>query len=209
MKRKLITLTAVGALALGGFAIAQTPTASTAPTTKSPVAQAPGRGGHGGGGRERDPFARISQSLNLTADQKAKAQPIFDQAKPEMSALKQEMRQKTKAIMDKVMSQLRPLLTAEQQKRLDDQQKSQGARSSRGKKGAERNAGRITSESFSINGGDQEIAAVFFAYRVMIRPTRVGARFDAYSSPSKYEASAPFTIMLSGGRGTAHFLLSG
>ncbi len=138
MKRKLITLTAVGALALGGFAIAQTPTASTAPTTKSPVAQAPGRGGKGGGGRGgegRDPFARISQSLNLTADQKAKAQPIFDQAKPEMSALKQEMRQKTKAIMDKVMTQLRPLLTAEQQKRLDDQQKSQGARGQGGRRG--------------------------------------------------------------------------
>jgi Spy/CpxP family protein refolding chaperone len=141
MKRKLITLTAVSALALGGFAIAQTPTASTAPTTKSPVAQAPSRGGRGGGGhggeggRERDPFARISQGLNLTADQKAKAQPIFDQAKPEMSALKQESRQKTKAIMDKVMSQIRPLLTAEQQKKLDDQQKSHAGRSQGGKRG--------------------------------------------------------------------------
>ena len=141
MKRKLITLTAVGALALGGFAIAQTPTASTAPTTKSPVAQAPSRGGRGGGGRggeggrERDPFARMTQGLNLTADQKAKAQPIFDQAKPEMSALKQEMRQKTKAIMDKVMSQIRPLLTAEQQKKLDDQQKSHAGRSQGGRRG--------------------------------------------------------------------------
>ena len=141
MKRKLITLTAVGALALGGFAIAQTPTASTAPTTKSPVAQAPSRGGRGGGGRggeggrERDPFARISQSLNLTADQKAKAQPIFDAAKPEMTAMHQETMQKTKAIMDKVSSQLRPLLTAEQQKTLDAQQKGQGGRGQGGKKG--------------------------------------------------------------------------
>jgi hypothetical protein len=77
----------------------------------------------------------MTQGLNLTADQKAKAQPIFDQAKPEMSALKQEMRQKTKAIMDKVMTQLRPLLTAEHQKRLDDQQKSQGARGQGGRRG--------------------------------------------------------------------------
>ena len=146
IKRKLITLTAVGALALGGFAIAQTPTASTAPTTKSPVAQAPvaqapSRGGRGGGGRggeggrERDPFARMTQGLNLTADQKAKAQPIFDAAKPEMTAMHQEAMQKTKAIMDRVVSQLRPLLTAEQQKTLDAQQKGQGGRGQGGKKG--------------------------------------------------------------------------
>ena len=77
----------------------------------------------------------MTQGLNLTADQKAKAQPIFDQAKPEMSALKQELKQKNKAIMDKVMSQIRPLLTAEQQKKLDDQQKSQGARSQGGRRG--------------------------------------------------------------------------
>jgi Spy/CpxP family protein refolding chaperone len=133
MKRKLITLTAVGALALGGFAIAQTPKATTAPTAQSPTAQtaqAPSRGERGrgreGGRKEKDPFAKISEKLNLTADQKAKAQPIFDQAKPEMSALKQETKQKTKAIMEKVMSQIRPLLTKEQQKILDDQQKGQG-----------------------------------------------------------------------------------
>lgn len=142
MKRKLITLTAVGALALGGFAIAQTPTASTAPTTKTPVAQAPSRGGRGGGGRggeggrERDPFARMTQGLNLTADQKAKAQPIFDAAKPEMTALHQDTMQKTKAVMDKVSSQIRPLLTAEQQKTLDSQQqKGQGGKGQGGKKG--------------------------------------------------------------------------
>jgi Spy/CpxP family protein refolding chaperone len=139
MKRKLITLTTVGALARGCFSIAQTPTSSTAPTTKSPVAQAPSRGERGrgreGGRKEKDPFAKISEKLNLTADQKAKAQPIFDQAKPEMSALKQELKQKNKAIMDKVMSQIRPLLTAEQQKKLDDQQKSQGGRSQGGRRG--------------------------------------------------------------------------
>jgi Spy/CpxP family protein refolding chaperone len=143
MKRKLITLTTVGALALGGFAIAQTP---TAPTTKTSVAQAPSPSGRGGGergrrgqgGRERDPFARISQGLNLTADQKAKAQPIFDQAKPEMNAIKQEMKQKSQAIMDKVMSQIRPLLTAEQQKTLDAQQKNQrGQGAKRGQRGTQ------------------------------------------------------------------------
>ncbi len=79
----------------------------------------------------------MTQGLNLTADQKAKAQPIFDQAKPEMSAIKQETRQKTKAIMDKVMSQLRPLLTAEQQKKLDDQQKARSQGGRRGQRGTQ------------------------------------------------------------------------
>ena len=138
MKRKLITLTAVGALALGGFAIAQTPTTQT-PTTqtpKTPSAQAAGRGGHERAGRGgKDPFARLTERLNLTADQKAKAQPIFDAAKPEMTAVHQETMQKTKAIMDRVVSQLRPLLTAEQQKTLDSQQKGQGGRGQGGKKG--------------------------------------------------------------------------
>jgi Spy/CpxP family protein refolding chaperone len=138
MKRKLITLTAVGALALGGFAIAQTPTTQTptAQTPKTPSAQAAGRGGHERAGRGgKDPFARLTERLNLTADQKAKAQPIFDAAKPEMTAMHQETMQKTKAIMDKVSSQLRPLLTAEQQKTLDSQQKGQGGRGQGGKKG--------------------------------------------------------------------------
>ena len=77
----------------------------------------------------------MTERLNLTADQKAKAQPIFDAAKPEMTAMHQETMQKTKAIMDKVMSQIRPLLTAEQQKKLDDQQKSQAGRSQGGRRG--------------------------------------------------------------------------
>ena len=135
MKRKLITLTAVGALALGGFAIAQTPT-PTAKTPTAPTAQAPGRGGqHGKGGQRGDPFAKLSERLNLTADQKAKAQPIFDQARPELSAMKQDTMQKTKAIMDKVSAQLRPLLTAEQQKTLDSQQAGRAGKSQGGKKG--------------------------------------------------------------------------
>jgi len=134
MKRKLITLTAVGALALGGFAIAQTP---TPPTPKTPSAQPASRaGGHERAGRGgKDPFARLTERLNLTADQKAKAQPIFDQARPELSAMKQDTMQKTKVIMDKVSAQLRPLLTAEQQKTLDSQQAGRAGKSQGGKKG--------------------------------------------------------------------------
>jgi Spy/CpxP family protein refolding chaperone len=139
MKRKLITLTAVGALALGGFAIAQTPTTQTpiAQTPKTPSAQPAGRGsGHERAGRGgKDPFSRLTERLNLTADQKAKAQPIFDQARPELTAMHQDTMQKTKAIMDKVSTQLRPLLTAEQQKTLDSQQQRGQGKGQGGKKG--------------------------------------------------------------------------
>jgi Spy/CpxP family protein refolding chaperone len=97
---------AIGAIAAGGFAIAQ--------------AQGPGGGWHGHG----NPLDGISDTLSLTADQKAKVQPILDQAKPQMAAIHQDAMQKSKAIMDSTMSQIRPLLTADQQKKLDDIQKA-------------------------------------------------------------------------------------
>src|SRR6185312_14792551 len=70
---------------------------------------------HGGGHLER-----LSETLNLTPEQKAKIQPIFDQAKPQPKAIHQEARQKAKAVMDNTMTQIRPMLNADQQKKLDD-----------------------------------------------------------------------------------------
>lgn len=101
MKRNLLTLVTAGAIALGGFAIAQA---------------GPGREWHGHGNH----LDRISEMLNLTPDQKAKVQPIIDQAKPQLKAIHQEAMQKAKAVMDSTMTQIRPLLTAEQQKKFDD-----------------------------------------------------------------------------------------
>ena len=106
MKRNLLTFAAAGAIALGGFAIAQ--------------AQGPAGGWHG----HRNPLDGISETLNLTADQKAKVQPILDQAKPQMAAIHQDAMQKSKAVMDDTMSKIRPLLAADQQKKLDDMQKA-------------------------------------------------------------------------------------
>ena len=65
-------------------------------------------------------LARMTKDLNLTADQQTKVQPILDQAKPQLAAIHQEARQKMKTVMDSTMSQIRPLLTADQQKKLDD-----------------------------------------------------------------------------------------
>jgi hypothetical protein len=106
MKRNIITLVAAGSIALGGFALAQ----------------GQGKGGHewhrGG------PLAHLSDSLNLTADQKAKVQPIIDQAKPQLAAIHQDAMTKAKAVMDDTMSKIRPLLNADQQKKADDMQKA-------------------------------------------------------------------------------------
>jgi len=112
MKRNLLALVAAGAIALGGFVAVQ--------------AQ-PGSGGpHGGGHWHGHAFGlqRITEKLNLTPDQQTKVQPILDQAKPQIAAIHQEAMQKMKTVMDSTLSQIRPLLTADQQKKLDDIQKA-------------------------------------------------------------------------------------
>lgn len=110
MKQNLITLLAVSGIALGGVAIAQ-------PEGK---ADCGGRGWHHRG----NPLEHMTETLKLTPDQKAKVQPILDQAKPQIVAIHQDAMQKTKGVMDSTMSQIRPLLTPEQQKKADDLQKA-------------------------------------------------------------------------------------
>ncbi len=109
MKRNLLTLAAAGAIALGGFAMVQ--------------AQ-PGHGGGGGWHGRGFGFEGLVNKLNLTSDQQTKVQPIIDQAKPQIAAIHQEAMQKMKAIMDSTTSQIRPLLTADQQTKLDAIQKA-------------------------------------------------------------------------------------
>jgi Spy/CpxP family protein refolding chaperone len=107
MKRNLLTLAAIGAIALGGVILAQAD---------------PGKGAGGpcrehGGGLSLE---HMTKTLNLTADQQAKVQPILDQAKPQIRAIHQDAMQKAHAVMDDAMSKIRPLLTPEQQKKFDD-----------------------------------------------------------------------------------------
>jgi Spy/CpxP family protein refolding chaperone len=107
MKRNALTLAVAGAIALSGFAVVQA---------------GAGHGGrwhgHGSG------LERLTEKLDLTADQQAKAQPIIEAAKPQIIAIHQEAKEKSKAVMDNAISQIRPLLTAEQQKKLDEIQKA-------------------------------------------------------------------------------------
>jgi len=107
MKRNILTFVAAGAIALGGFAVLQ--------------AQ-PGAGGgwHGHAFGLRG----LTKQLDLTSDQQTKVQPILDAAKPQLTAIHQEAMQKAKGVIDSSLSQIRPLLTADQQTKLDAIQKA-------------------------------------------------------------------------------------
>ena len=104
MKRNLLAVVAAGAIALGGFIITQAQAGS----------------GSGCGHGHAFGLRGITDKLNLTADQQTKVQPILDATKPQIAAIHQEAMQKMKAVMDSTMSQIRPLLTPDQQKKLDE-----------------------------------------------------------------------------------------
>ena len=112
MKRNLLAVVAAGAIALGGFAFVQA----------QPGAGGPCGAGHGHG--HAFGLKGITDKLNLTADQQAKVQPILDAAKPQIAAIHQEAMQKMKTVMDGTVSQIRPLLNADQQTKLDAIQKA-------------------------------------------------------------------------------------
>jgi Spy/CpxP family protein refolding chaperone len=109
MKRTFLTLAAAGLIVLGGFGVVQ--------------AQNPRGGGARGRGLER-----LTEGLNLTPDQQAKVQPIIDQARPQIAAIHREAMQKMKAVMENTMSKIRPMLTPDQQKKLDDNQTARRGR---------------------------------------------------------------------------------
>jgi Spy/CpxP family protein refolding chaperone len=108
MKRNLLTLVAAGAIALGGFVITQ---AQAGP-------------GHGFGCGHAFGLRGLTEKLDLTSDQQTKVQPILDQAKPQIAAIHQEAMQKAKTVIESTVSQIRPLLNADQQKKLDAIQKA-------------------------------------------------------------------------------------
>jgi Spy/CpxP family protein refolding chaperone len=116
MKLGLITLSALSLLSIG-----------TTFAQISPAGSPENRGGGGGGrGHRHNPLEQITENLNLTPEQKAKVQPIIDQAKPQIESIRREAMQKTKAVTDNAMAQIRPMLTPDQQKKLDEAQNSRG-----------------------------------------------------------------------------------
>ncbi len=112
MKRNLLAVAAAGAIALGGFVVVQ-----AQPGPGGPCGTGLGHG-HAFG------LKGITNNLNLTADQQAKVQPILDAAKPQIVAIHKEAMQKMQTVMKDTLSQIRPLLTSDQQTKLDAIQKA-------------------------------------------------------------------------------------
>jgi len=73
-------------------------------------------------GRGRPPmFAPLPlEELELSAEQKTKIREILERHRPELEAILQESFPKVRAINDKVEKEVRGVLTAEQQKELDE-----------------------------------------------------------------------------------------
>jgi Spy/CpxP family protein refolding chaperone len=84
-----------------------------------------GKGQHAGEKHGR-PLARLVKALNLTEDQKTKIKPILQEEHTQLKALRadttltpEQKKEKMKAIHQDSMAKIRPLLTAEQQQKLD------------------------------------------------------------------------------------------
>jgi protein CpxP len=109
MKSRLITLSAacVALFAMVAIGQAQDPAAKNN--------DRPNRWQH----KRGDRLEHLTKTLDLTPEQQAKIKPIFEQAKPQIMALRQETRQKVQAIRENIQSQIRPILTPEQQQKFD------------------------------------------------------------------------------------------
>ena len=64
----------------------------------------------------------LVKRLKLNPEQKAKVQPIIDQTSPQIQTIRRDAEQKVKTLVDNAMAQIRPILTPEQQKMLDESQ---------------------------------------------------------------------------------------
>jgi len=65
----------------------------------------------------------LSKRLNLTDDQKAKIQPILDEGTPKIKAIHEEAMKQIKAVMEGIHEKIKPILTPEQQQKLEDLKK--------------------------------------------------------------------------------------
>jgi Spy/CpxP family protein refolding chaperone len=65
---------------------------------------------------------RVATGLNLTPEQRAKFEPLVAEADPQLSAIEADARKKGSEVIDGALGQIRPMLTQEQQKKLDELQ---------------------------------------------------------------------------------------
>ena len=108
MKSRLITLSAacVALFATVSMGLAQDPAQNDGPR-------------HRWRQKRGNPVERLTKALELTPDQQAKVAAIFEQAKPQIKAAREEGRQKAQAIRENIRSQIRPILTPAQQQKYD------------------------------------------------------------------------------------------
>jgi hypothetical protein len=67
---------------------------------------------------------RVAIALNLGAEQRARVEPFIVDAGPRMTAIEADARKRKHEVIDNTLLQIRPLLTQDQQKKLDDLQKA-------------------------------------------------------------------------------------
>jgi Spy/CpxP family protein refolding chaperone len=125
MKRNVITLAALVAIISGGFVIAQGPPKDGGAPANARTNTGPGAGPMAQQGpRGEFMLSKLAERLNLTPEQKAKVQPVIDQARPQFQQIREEAVQKMRSVMEGTMAQIRPVLTPEQQGKLDEMQRA-------------------------------------------------------------------------------------
>ena len=63
--------------------------------------------------------AMLTHVLQLTDSQKSQVEPLVTAVRPQLDAIHQKARAEANAILKQLDTQIRPLLTPDQQKRLD------------------------------------------------------------------------------------------
>ena len=113
MKRNAI-IYAIGILALAGFAVSV--------IAGFNVGQAQGIAAGRRGRDHTRVLEKVTAGLNLSADQRAQVEPFIADAAPQLSAIEADARKKRYGVVDETLARIRPVLTPEQQRKLDELQ---------------------------------------------------------------------------------------
>ncbi len=134
----ILSLAAMLIFSAAAFAGISQDAQSSQPSAQSGTGQGHGAGEGHGRGMMMSPEAMLdhmSKELNLTDDQKTKIKPILEEQMKQMqdarqstSGSEQDRRAKMKQIHENTMSQIRPILNSDQQKKLEEMMSRRGER---------------------------------------------------------------------------------
>ncbi len=115
IRKLLVSAIAVGALA------------STTLLQAQEEKKGKGGGGRGGMGSPEQMVQRLDEAVQLTAEQKTKITAIYAKSREKMQALPEDQRmEKGREIMASIRTEVRAVLTAEQQKKFDEMTPGRG-----------------------------------------------------------------------------------